>query len=360
MAKILFVLPRFHTNAVPWVRILKSAGHEVEVHCMIRGPTENHGLVKPCVFAASRCSMMLGGTDANDRRLFPAFGELMQAMRAARPDVVIVRGLTRWFMRMAAFAALLQGKALVVYDQEDPFPKVSTTWLRRAFCRLIGVPHFTPRIDDRVVNTPGAAIQIPFGCAFPEEAVVALSRRRLQWPPRILMVAKYRERKRHRDLLDALGRLYPSRQFVVTFCGEEVTDEDRRFCENLAAHARHRGIGHLLSFDNNVPHDKMKDVYAAHDIFVLPSIHEPAAVSPLEAVWCGCVAVVARGSGTRRYLPPSPHFDFVDGDVADLARALTGLLDGPATLESARELCIQRLSELANDRRILQCFESLL
>jgi len=360
MASFLFCLPRFHTNAAPWVRVLQEAGHKVEIHCMIRGPTENHALLDPRIHSQSNWSVRLGGSTADDRRLFPDFRNLADAMQSADPDVVIVRGLTRWFMRMAALAALMQGRKLVVYDQESPNPGFSGTWLRRAACRVVGIPHFTSILDDAVGRSMGSALQIPFGCAFEAPDTGRLSGRDIHWPPRILMVAKYRQRKRHADLLTALGKLAPAHVFSLTFCGEEASEADRNFCQELRSQADAAGIGDRLTFANNRPHGEMPRIYGSHDIFVLPAIREPAAVSPMEAAWCGCAVIAARGCGTRTYLPAGDRFDFVDGDVDDLARALSGMLESPVGLAQARDLCVQRISTLASDSQIRDRFEGLL
>jgi glycosyltransferase involved in cell wall biosynthesis len=124
-----------------------------------------------------------------------------------------------------------------------------------------------------------------------------------QWRPRILTVAKFRERKRHADLIAALGHISTERDFTVTLCGELATDADRQFCRDLQTLASKCGIAERLSFQFNIPHENMAQVYLEHDLFVLPSVMEPAAVSPLEAAWCGCAVVMARSSGTRSYMP---------------------------------------------------------
>lgn len=325
---------------------------------MILGPTENHSLLSPAVYSQSMLSQRLGGTVARDIRLFPEYAVLARSIAAANPDVVIVRGLTRWFMRMAAFLAVAQRRRVVIYDQEGPNQVGFGTWIRRATCRAVGVIHFTPKIDDNTHHQSWAsAWQIPFGNAFSNSG---MSRPIApQWPPRILMVGKYRPRKRHADLLCAL-RLLTGLPFSITFCGEEASSDDREACVSLGKLAGELGLASRLTFRNNVPHYLMADLYAAHDIFVLPAQNEPAAISPLEAVWCGCAALVTETSGTRSYLPPSNTFSFRDGDIDDLARALSQMMESPQALADARRACAVRMSALANDERIRTDFERLL
>jgi glycosyltransferase involved in cell wall biosynthesis len=359
LAKFLFCLPRYHTNAAPWVRILQDAGHEVAMHCVIAGATENHTGLRPLVHSPSALSVGLGGTPQSDARLFPEFLVVHRAIAAERPDVVIVRGLTRWFMRMVAISALVQGLRLVIYDQEEPHPAFSTTWVRRALCRVVGIRHFTPKVDHRPLSGIASALQIPFGRVFALPPRHPNSDREPNWPPRVLMVAKYRERKRHADLIEALGLLKDRHAFSVTFCGEVTSAADRAFCRDLQLMAERCGIGDRLTFQHNVPHDEMMGVYMEHDVFVLPSVREPAAVSPIEAAWCGCAVIMSRGSGTRSYMPPDDAFEFSDGDPVDLARAVARLLRDSRTLVEAQEQCFHAISLQASDTLILSRFEML-
>jgi glycosyltransferase involved in cell wall biosynthesis len=359
MTKFLFCLPRYHTNAVPWVRILQAAGHEVAMHCMIGGFTENHSALRPVIHPPSPLSVWLGGHPDNDMRLFPRFRSLYRALHSEDPDVVIVRGITRWFTRMAAIVAIIQGRRVVVYDQEMPHPPLSSTWIRRAMCRLLGIRHFTPKIDFEQQGGIGSAIQIPFGRAFEHPPCSLEHVRPSHWPPKILMVAKFRERKRYADLIGALGIIASQFEFSVTLCGELASEADREFCRNLKDQAVKCGISQRVSFLFNIPHFEMAQVYLDHDLFVLPSANEPAAVSPLEAAWCGCAVIMARSSGTRSYMPPGDKFDFIDGDREDLARALSFLISDQSRLREAQRQCLRAITNCAGDRLILSRLEYL-
>lgn len=359
MSKFLFFLPRFHTNAVPWVRILKQGGHDVEMHCVIRGHTEDYSLIAPHIYEQSTLSRRVRGGVERDKYLFPKFGDVYSAMRKAAPDIVVVRGLTRWFMRMAALCAILQRRRLVVYDQEEQTPPFSTTWMRRALCRAIGIAHFTPKVGVGLHEDAswGSALPVPFGRPFVQ---AQLPRVRSHAVPRILMVSKYRERKRHEDLLRALSSLPEPYKFTLTLCGEEASEEDSAYCRRLAKLASELGLANRLVFRNNVPHDKMTDVYFEHDVFVLPAVNEPAAISPLEAAWCGCAVLIAADSGTRNYIPPGPQYEFAARDANSLGHALRGMLENAASVAHAQEECSRWISGLASDELVLERMERLL
>ncbi|MBZ9997341.1 glycosyltransferase family 4 protein [Mesorhizobium sp. BH1-1-4] len=346
------------------MRILTSAGHHVSVDVVETGATENHILLSPNVVTPSalsrRVMLRRPGGIPNSPFSFPGLASYWRHLQAENPDVVIVRGVTRWFCRIAALCAILQRRKLVIYDQEDASPQAwSGTWIRRSVFRQFGISHFTSRLP----SYPGAvgaggAVPLPFGSPFEPIQSGKLQGRPLHWPPRILMVAKYRERKGHGLLLKALSAISTSGPFSVTFCGEEATHSDTAFCQTLLQEAQALGLADRLQFQNNIAHDRMISVYASHDLVILPSLAEPAAISPIEAAWAGCAVLLSRDSGTRHYLPAGPTFDFDPDDPQDIARAIAGLIAGPENLRLARDACFTRISSIANDDVILRLFET--
>lgn len=334
------------------------------IHVSSVGATESHDLIVPKRFIPSRLSRWLMRKSpskvASEMRAFPGFLTYWSDMKREAPDVVVVRGVTRWFSRVAAVCAVLQRRKLVVYDQEDIVPAGVTTRIRRSLLHAVGVPHFSSRLP--LLETPkraSHAIPIPFACPI-DDAADGAAPISMNWPPRILMVAKYRERKGHKNLLRALADVAVKRQFFVTFCGEETSDEDLNYCNLLMELAISLGIGDRLRFMNNVPYTEMRAVYRSHDLFVLPSVNEPAAVAPIEAAWNNCCVLISRGSGTRGYIPPDPAFEFNARDVADIARAIDSVIRNPRLLAQMRDQCWHHISKVASNEAILSRFEEFL
>ena len=362
MASFLICLPRYHTNAVPWVRVLRGAGHSVAIHVQRFGATEDHSLAVPVKVPGARWAHRLGQImprrEDADFYAAPPFVRYWRMLKRENPDVVIVRGVSRWFCRMAAVIALLQRRQLVIYDQEEPLPEPwSGTWLRRAGFRLIGVPHFTARLPRQPAEGgAGLARSIPFGAMEESAAMERAARDLIRRPlgrPRILMVAKYRRRKGHLEFIAALRELAEGADFTVTFCGEQSGAMDDDFVEKLEMKLEESGLADRASFRNNLARGEMQQLYREHDIFVLPSKDEPAAVSPIEAVWNGCAALMDEHSGTRHYLPAGGEFSFSSADPSDIARALRPLVLDPAALQRAREACLDHIVQVASDSIVL-------
>lgn len=338
---MLFVLPRFHTNAVGWVRLLQAEGHEVAMLVQSVGASEDHSRCQPIVVSAQVVT----------------WRNMASSILGQAPDTVIVRGLTRRFCRMAALVAMAQRRRVVVYDQEDPLPPgFSGTWFRRAGCRLLGLGRMTARASQLAVHSLASATTVPFAARTASDELFAAGKERIAQPlavPKILMVGKYRARKGHAELIDALGQLGKAHDFQLTFCGEEVTAEDRDFRRDLQARCEARGLASRTQFLANLELAQMMALYARHQIFVLPSRDEPAAVSPIEAIWNGCAALVDHHSGTRHYLPPGDAYACDARDPGEIANRLQSWLASRDTLLDARRECLTHLTAIGGDEAVL-------
>ena len=60
-----------------------------------------------------------------------------------------------------------------------------------------------------------------------------------------------------------------------------------------------------------VPQEKLRDIYKAGDIFVLPSIHEATGGVMLEALAQGCAIIATNCGGSEEYLT-TKHGIFID------------------------------------------------
>lgn len=355
MAKYLFYLPRFHTNVVPWVRLLRKAGHELAVHVSYKGSTEDHSVLEPVEIAPSSIFPRKRKTLQID--CVPSFRAIWRGMEKEDPDAVIVRGVTRPLGRVALACAILQRRRVVIYDQEDVVPVRFSTWIRRAIFRSLGISHITTRLPTGSLGTSfGEAIPVPFANPWGFRAEFRDTHPYIA----ILMVAKYRKRKGHANLMAALASLKGDFDFRLTLCGEEASKDDVLFCDEVRRLSETLGISDRVVIKNNVPHGEMWRIYRTHDIFVLPSVNEPAAVSPIEAAWSGCAVLVSSDTGTRGYVPPGADFDFDPHDAGDLARCLAGTMASKDSLLIMKESCAKHIKSVAGDALIVKRFEMLI
>jgi glycosyltransferase involved in cell wall biosynthesis len=152
--------------------------------------------------------------------------------------------------------------------------------------------------------------------------------------PVIVYAAKFTHRKRPIDLLEAVARLRQKgvRPFAVAMVGSgELETELRSFC---ALHSLDNVV-----FPGFVNQSELPRLYAASDVFVLPSENEPWGLAINEAMCAGLPVVVSREigcvpdlveDGTNGYTPAG-------GDLDALAAALQTLIeDEKLRLEQGR------------------------
>jgi glycosyltransferase involved in cell wall biosynthesis len=191
-----------------------------------------------------------------------------------------------------------------------------------AFYRAMGVP------EQKIFLVPYSVDNDRFvASANLTKDAKAEVRRRYNVPtdrPSVLYAAKFTRRKRPGDFLEAARRLRTetNRPFTVVMVGSgELEQELRGFC---AAHALDNVV-----FTGFVNQSDLPALYAASDIFVLPSEHEPWGLTVNEAMCASIPVVVAREVGC---VPDLVHdgvngYTPATGDVDGLARTLRRLIE---------------------------------
>jgi teichuronic acid biosynthesis glycosyltransferase TuaC len=110
------------------------------------------------------------------------------------------------------------------------------------------------------------------------------------WPPTLVTVGHLVARKRHADVLHALGLLrerHPDLKYVVVGDGPE---RDR-----LRALAATLGLEAMIEWRGALPHREAVAVSQAGSLFVLPSVEEAFGVAYVEAMGGGVPAIGCRG-----------------------------------------------------------------
>jgi glycosyltransferase involved in cell wall biosynthesis len=159
--------------------------------------------------------------------------------------------------------------------------------------------------------------------------------------PTILYAAKFTSRKRPMDLLKAVdliaGRA-PAFSVVMAGTGE-LENELRQFCVE-------RRLGNVL-FTGFLNQTELPRLYAAADIFVLPSQDEPWGLAVNEAMCAGLPVVVSQGVGCVPDLVRDGTNGFTPnaGDVEALARALAALIENAALRHDMGAASLSRIKQ---------------
>ena len=203
-------------------------------------------------------------------------------------------------------------------------------WLRAPLLSLAG--RLTARLADAVVapsRVTANELESDYGCRV--AAVIANGIRPLDLPPRppaepgveVLYAGRLRTRKAVAVLIEAFARVHdqtPNARLRLAGDGEQRPA--------LEAQVRQLGLAEAVHFAGAVPHDRMPGLYAAADIFCLPSLYEGFPLAILEAMAAGLPVVATRVAGNPEAVEDGVHGRLVEvEDVAALAAALLDLIE---------------------------------
>lgn len=352
--RVLFVVPRFHTNQVGWVAALQDASCDVAMLAYTVGPTEDHAQLKPTVLPESRLSRLVrrsfGDAGSNRRRHFPRMDHLWSYLCSYRAQLVIIRPHGAIFTLAAAVMARLSGSVVLYYRQRvepvrlgpeasvrSPLGIAFSVALHLVSRRTI-TPIWAPSEPDRKRS---GWFTVPF-TAPPSAAAqrARYSQRDGLTPVRIMTVGKLVEKKRIDLVIRAVAQveIELGRQIRLDVVGECSSDLHQRTLLDLKELAYTLGIAHRVSFHTNVPPKDMACHYQSADVFVLASETDVAPISVIEALGHGLPVICSDGCGTSCYIREGhTGSTFASGSLASLRAALHEIVADTAEMRRRGE-----------------------
>ena len=244
---------------------------------------------------------------------------LMAATAAGMPKMM--RGDTHLGLERRGIKAVLRRPLMgTLYSLCDRLLAVGSA--NAAFYRAMGVP------DHKIFLVPYAVDNDRFMTAADLSIDQKMAvRKRYNVPtdrPSVLYAAKFTRVKRPNDVLAAarLIKMERVRPFTVVMAGSgEVEQELRSFCNQHA-------LDHVV-FPGFINQSELPRLYAASDVFVLPSEYEPWGLAVNEAMCAGLPVVVSREVGCVGDLVEEGVNGATPaaGDIEGLARALRRLIE---------------------------------
>lgn len=328
----------YNPTTIGWVQGLEARGHDVTVIVSsLREPLggADHGQV---VVVAD-----VPWTQHWGRRIFkgrakavvalPRPGELWRAMRAVRPDLVLVKVYSLRNVLASVFALALRARRIGWLEQVPP---AGREW---RVLRAVGL--LPRRWFTAVAEGPGAIDDpsgqprsggLPLITYAPPDRPAGPRRGPLEGRAlRVLTASSFTNpaAKRPWWTLEAARRagLLDGRA-TFTFAGlggPEQADHHRLMA--LIAETESAGVVEVVT---NVAHREMWALYDAHDVLVLPSAAEQFGMVVPEAMSRGLAVVVTDVVGAIGCVDPGVTGVIVDADdVTDLARQLARLTADP-------------------------------
>ena len=329
--RFLFVASRYHINQRYAAKGLVDAGHKVTFLTSMRSVQDVYDEHHPTMH------LVAGKTPGRDfvSEGLPSLIGLWRQMKDLDPDVVVVRNPTYFRRALQVAVARLIGSSVVLYDQAPMHRPAGLRGVVNQFVSwLASAKWITPVLGQPELHPPafGAMRYVPFAM----EPQTAPNQRQwfLNGSINVLSIGRFEARKNHRLFLRVVASLserYPIRATVI---GECVTTEHERELSEIKQASQDLGIIDRVRFDTNIPYSDVQREYAKHDLFVLPSRDETAAVSPLEAMSHSLPVICSDSNGTQCYIRPGKNgYVFRTDDLDHLVECMERIISDRSHLK---------------------------
>ncbi len=324
--KIVFCVPRYHPNHDGMVAGLVAAGHEVAFLVRKVQAKEKHREGVPVSVLGQR-----GAAHDPSRRprgFLPVLRFAIGYLRRTKPDLVIARNADRTSQAVYLACRLLGIRYLLYVQSRAGFESLSAG--RRLRLRLGLWPRHTinSACTAPAADIPGKTFDfVPFAVEIVGPPKTDYP---LRPPIRLLAVAKLDSRRKNLvPLVRHAAPLLRSGALRLTIAGLRGQKPGSAYAD-LLAEIEAQGIGPEVRILENLDYARTRTLYAEHDLFVLASSDEPAAISPAEAMAAGIPVVCGSGNGTTYLIDPGQTgFVFPDGDFAEMAARIGFFAENP-------------------------------
>lgn len=337
--KILFTVPRIHTNYTGMVKGLIDDGHHVSFLTMngdeIYIPFDmdvgvHHFRPRKRFFFPKNRTKLLH---------FEKFSDLKKILIREQPDFIITRDLKVLSIQIGLLTKFLNIPVLF-YDQDLPiqhtaFKRRIWYFLVHTFISRYRITTVKNRLSEQK-DTPDNTFFIPF--AVPETRVKSEYPKSFSSssPLKIMTVSKLGERRKNLlFLLESLLPFFKNGTILLTLYGMlKGKDSSQKNYRQLMDFIQKNDLTSMINIHPNETYENVLDAYSKHDLFILPSLNEPAAISPFEAMSSGLPVIVTEQNGTNYIIDEGKNgFIFNPEDRNELKEKVKQFLDHPELIE---------------------------
>ena len=335
--KIVFLAPRYHTNQISLVEYLQRSKNLVFFYVTRIGHSEDHSLLKPHIIKINFISKLISFFIRSKNHLFnynygiPSIKEMVNFI-SNKYELIIIRdpislmGLTYFFL------AKLSGTKIIFYFQKEVHNKNSfkiKDIVLRLFIMIFNEKCISPCLGNIKYKKLIKKIKyLPFCLPIIIYKKIWFLNDRVN----ILTVGKFTNRKNHLLLIRALLMLKVKTNFQTTIVGECTTAEHLIYLKKVKKDVQKSGLN--INILINITPKVIKKLYRKHDLFVLPSVNEPASISNLEAMAHGLPVITTDTNKTSCYTEHGINgFIVKSNNVENLSKKIEFLLNNKTKLK---------------------------
>ena len=285
--KIAFLAPRYHTNQACLVKYLLESKNQVSFYVTRIGRSEDHSSLKPIILRLSYISRLIKLFIKSNNDLFdykygmPSFKELLK-FKSNKYDLIIIRDPINLMSLSYLLWAKLMGVKIIIYFQKEVHKRKSfkiKNIIEKIYIKIFNEQCISPCLGNTKYKKFTDKINyLPF--------CLPANKQKKKWflnnSINILTIGKFVSRKKHLLLVRALSMLKVKNNFQLTIIGECSTKAHLIYLKKVKTEIKLRGL--KFNILTNLKPNMVKNIYKKNDLFILPSVTEPASVSNLEAM----------------------------------------------------------------------------
>ncbi len=208
--------------------------------------------------------------------------------------------------------------------------------------KVVAVSHFTKNLIMRVYNVPEHKIEVVHNAVSRKEASHVYHVANPEGEKQVLFMGRITFQKGPEYFVEAARlvlQVMPNVRFVMAGSGDMLLSMVSRV-------ARYR-MGRRFTFTGFLKGAEVENMYAASDLYVMPSVSEPFGIAPLEAMVYDVPVLMSKQSGVSEVINNALKVDF--WDVRKMAACICAVLAYPALGQFMVRNCQEELKNIRWD-----------
>lgn len=288
--KIIFFLPRQHPNISGLFEFLEEENISVTSVVNFIYHVEDHSIISPIVIKKSIITKMLELLFKNKRNKF-----LISNLRDLHnliydKDIIVLRNQSIILSMCILIIAKLNKKKIIIYSQGSKF-KFCTNKLSKIKIFLLNyffkAIYITPILGEKKIKSD-KVFYFPF---FLKKTLLNQKFNKENHEYTLTMIGKFQKRKNHKFLIDLVKVLNKEIKVKAIIIGSRPPQKENDNLESIREYINKLKINNIF-IHNAIDNIKVNEILKGSHFFILPSIDEPAAFSPYEALSNGNILFI--------------------------------------------------------------------